>query len=57
VQNSLMFYDGLLQNKVKAEMHIFPAGGHGFGLHNTTTTDYWFYRLKEWLDSNGLLDK
>lgn len=57
VQNSLMFYDGLLQNKVKAEMHIFPAGGHGFGLNNTTTKDYWFDRLKEWLESNGLLNK
>jgi acetyl esterase/lipase len=57
VQNTLMFYDGLLQNKVKGEMHIYPAGGHGFGLHNTTTNDFWFDRLKEWLDSNGLLNK
>ena len=57
VQNSLMFYDALLQNKVKAEMHIYPAGGHGFGLHNSTTKDYWFDRLKEWLDANGWLNK
>jgi acetyl esterase/lipase len=55
VQNSLMFYDALLQNKIKAEMHIFPAGGHGFGLHNATTKDYWFDRLKEWMDVNGWL--
>ena len=55
VQNTLMFYDALLQNKVKAEMHIFPAGGHGFGLNNWTTKDYWFDRLKEWMDSNGWL--
>jgi dipeptidyl aminopeptidase/acylaminoacyl peptidase len=50
-----MFYDALLQNKIKAEMHIFPAGGHGFGLHNATTKDYWFDRLKEWMDVNGWL--
>jgi len=55
VQNALLFYDALLQNKIKAEMHIYPAGGHGFGLHNTTTKDYWFDRLKEWMDANGWL--
>jgi len=55
VQNSLMFYDALLKNKVKAEMHIYTAGGHGFGLYNGTTRDYWFDRLKEWMDANGWL--
>jgi dipeptidyl aminopeptidase/acylaminoacyl peptidase len=28
-------YDALVKNKVKAEMHIFPAGGHGFGMFNS----------------------
>jgi len=55
VQNSLMFYDALLKNKVKAEMHIYTAGGHGFGLYNATTKDYWFDRLKEWMEANGWL--
>ena len=32
VQNSLMFYDQLKKHGVAAEMHIFPEGGHGFGL-------------------------
>ena len=32
VQNTLMFYDALLQNKVKSEMHVYAGGGHGFGL-------------------------
>jgi len=57
VENSLMFYDALLKNKVKAEMHIYPAGGHGFGLHNKTTKDYWFDRLTNWMDANGWLKK
>jgi len=57
VQNSLMFYDALLQNKVKAEMHIYQAGGHGFGLHNWTTKDMWFDRLMNWMDENGWLKK
>lgn len=55
VQNTLIFYDALLQNKVKAEMHIYVGGGHGFGLYNSTTHDYWFDRLKEWMDANGWL--
>lgn len=55
VQNSLLFFDALLQNKVKAEMHIYPAGGHGFGLKNPKIN--WLDRLKDWLIINGWLDK
>ncbi|MGN6179061.1 MAG: alpha/beta hydrolase, partial [Mucilaginibacter sp.] len=57
VQNTLMFYDALVQNKVKAEMHIFQAGGHGFGLNNITTKEKWFDMLKDWLEANGWLNK
>jgi len=55
VENTLVFYDALLQNKVKSEMHIYAGGGHGFGLYNSTTHDFWFDRLKEWMDTNGWL--
>ncbi|MGN8071065.1 alpha/beta hydrolase [Mucilaginibacter sp. SG564] len=55
VQNTLLFYDALLQNKVRGEMHIYAGGGHGFGLYNSTTHDYWFERLKEWMGANGWL--
>jgi len=55
VQNSLMFYDGLLASKVKAEMHIFEAGGHGFGLDNPKSKDKWIDWCKNWLDENGFL--
>jgi acetyl esterase/lipase len=57
VENTLMFYYALLSNKVKAEMHVYPAGGHGFGLNNKTTKDLWFDRLTEWMDANGWLTK
>jgi acetyl esterase/lipase len=55
VQNTLMFYDALLKAKVKAEMHIFQAGGHGFGLNNSQSKDKWFDWCKNWLDENGFL--
>jgi acetyl esterase/lipase len=53
VQNSLMFYDELLRNKVKAEMHIFQEGGHGFGLNNPKSKDKWIDWCKNWLDESG----
>ncbi len=53
VENSLMFYEALLKNKVKAEMHLYQAGGHGFGLNNKTTTDVWFDRCANFLKQNG----
>ena len=31
VINSIIFYNGLVNNGVEAEMHIFPKGGHGWG--------------------------
>lgn len=39
VKNSLLFYEALIQNKVKVEMHLYQAGGHGFGLNNKSTVD------------------
>jgi acetyl esterase/lipase len=32
VENSLRFYEACKTNGVPASMHIFPKGGHGFGL-------------------------
>jgi len=57
VQNSLVFYQACLHHKVPVEMHLYPQGGHGFGLHNKTTKDDWTDRLKNWLDANGWLTK
>lgn len=57
VQNSVSFYLALLANKVPAEMHIYPAGGHGFGMDNPTTKDKWIASLQNWLDANGWMKK
>ncbi|WP_254070832.1 alpha/beta hydrolase [Pedobacter sp. L105] len=55
VKNSLLFEEALVQNKVPVEMHLYQAGGHGFGLHNKTTADDWFERLKNWMKENSLI--
>ncbi len=53
VANSLHFYEALQANGVPAEMHIYPQGGHGFGMNNPTTQDRWTDRLKNWLLAGG----
>jgi acetyl esterase/lipase len=55
VQNSLMFYEALLSAKVKAEMHLFEEGGHGFGLNNSKRKDKWIDWAKNWLEENGFI--
>ncbi|HXO75889.1 MAG TPA: prolyl oligopeptidase family serine peptidase, partial [Puia sp.] len=55
VANSIHFYESLLHNQVPAELHIYPKGGHGYGLHNTTTKDQWADRMRNWMQSNGWL--
>ena len=57
VANSIHFYESLLHNKVPAELHLYPRGGHGFGLHNPTTKDQWAERMQNWMEANGWLGK
>jgi dipeptidyl aminopeptidase/acylaminoacyl peptidase len=54
-ENSIHFYQGLLKNKVPAELHLYEHGGHGFGLHNTTTEENWFENCVDWMKENKLL--
>ncbi len=50
-ENSIVFYQSLLKNKVSAELHIYEGGGHGFGMDNKTTDEKWMDNLKVWLVS------
>ncbi len=49
VQNSLRYYEACVANKVAVELHLYPKGGHGFGMYNKTTDDNWMERLRNWL--------
>ncbi|ACU02508.1 MULTISPECIES: alpha/beta hydrolase [Pedobacter] len=55
VQNSILFNQALVKANVKAEMHIYQAGGHGFGLNNKTTAEDWFKTLENWMRGNKFL--
>ena len=51
VVNSLLFYQALKRNGVAVEMHIYPEGGHGFGLGiGRGHLQQWPDRLKQWLN-------
>jgi acetyl esterase/lipase len=51
IQNSLMMYEAITKAG-KAEMHLYQAGGHGFGMNNKTTPDQWFDHCINWLKAN-----
>jgi acetyl esterase/lipase len=53
VQNSLLFYNSLVKAKVKAEMHIYQAGGHSFGMNNKKSSEHWFDWCTSWLSDSG----
>ncbi len=55
VLNSVYFYQSLIAHHVKAELHIYQNGGHGFGLINKTSKDLWMESCRNWMQHNGWL--
>jgi acetyl esterase/lipase len=57
VENALVYALALKQSKVPFALHVYPTGGHGYGLRRTQepiTT--WPDRATEWMKSCGWLD-
>jgi acetyl esterase/lipase len=56
VENALFYSLALKEAKVPCELHVYPSGGHGYGLrpsdHLVTT---WPARAADWMRSRGLL--
>ena len=55
VENSINFYLACLKNGVPAEMHLYPAGGHGYGLRTAKfgSLSTWPESCKAWLKGLG----
>ena len=54
VENSLLFYQALKDNNIPAELHVFPKGGHGFGLGiGKGAAETWTDLCLEWLRNLG----
>ncbi|AXB58279.1 alpha/beta hydrolase [Flavobacterium fluviale] len=52
-ENSINYYLALKKNGVKAELHLYEKGGHGFGLGVNDTSKFWTRDCVEWLKANG----
>ncbi len=49
-ENVLRYATALKRVKVPAEVHLYPSGGHGYGLRRTSVTaTHWPDRAAEWL--------
>ena len=58
VENALFYTLALKNAKVPCELHIYPVGGHGYGLRpNGQAVTTWPQRAREWLGARGLLKK
>lgn len=57
VENSIDYFLALKQYKIPAEMHIYPTGGHGFGLKTKGkgSVDTWTQAMENWLKSRDLM--
>jgi acetyl esterase/lipase len=56
VENSVMLYLALKRAGVPAELHVYAAGGHGFGLRpSKLPASQWPKRCEEWLRAQGIL--
>lgn len=54
-QNSIIFYQALLEHHIPAELHIYQQSGHGFGLHLKNSKEEWMDRCQSWMAGNGWL--
>lgn len=55
IKNSIIFYENLVKNGVSAEMHLYPKGGHGFGIRPNSAPDHWTDRVEHWLQGLGII--
>src|SRR5882724_9716969 len=56
VQHPLFYYYALKQANIPAELHLYPRGGHGYGLRRTKdTVTTWPDRVADWMKASGWL--
>jgi acetyl esterase/lipase len=57
VENSVTYFLALKNARVPAELHVYPAGGHGYGMRKASApvSMSWPDLVTAWLTSRGLL--
>jgi acetyl esterase/lipase len=57
LDSSIFYYYALKEVKVPASMHLYPTGGHGYGLRNTDDlVNEWPFRAISWLRAIGMVN-
>lgn len=55
VKETTLYAQKLFEHNILVEMHLFPRGGHGFGMgRKEDGTDQWLQLFVNWLKSNNL---
>jgi acetyl esterase/lipase len=55
-EHSVMMYLALKRARVPAELHVYPVGGHGFGVRKSDKPiSTWTERCVAWLQNQGVL--
>lgn len=56
VENAYVYFTALKQAGVPAELHLYPTGGHGYGLRRTDNpVTTWPDRVADWMRFSGWL--
>ncbi len=56
VENSVFYYMAAKQTGILCEIHVFPRGGHGYGIRSEAGIDFqWHLLCEEWLRREGIL--
>jgi acetyl esterase/lipase len=54
VENAFVYAQALQKSKVPFQLHIYPKGGHGYGMRPTKTgVETWTKRAEEWLTESN----
>ena len=57
-ETSVFYYLALKNAKVPAELHLYPSGGHGYGLRSSEkAVTTWPQRAEQWMHGLGLLER
>ncbi|HXG46875.1 MAG TPA: alpha/beta hydrolase [Methylomirabilota bacterium] len=58
MENALLFAVAAKQFNVPVELHLYPTGGHGYGLRRTDNpVTWWSDRAADWLRAGGWLKR
>lgn len=58
VEGALFYSLALKKSSVPVELHVYPTGGHGYGLRRTENpVTFWPDRVADWMKARGLLGK